>query len=349
MHMIRSHAEMLKRFKVWPYKEGELPIFHRGPMTNIYSTEGQFMDELESGESPFLAKDPNEATAFYIPVSITNIIEFVYKPRIIYTRKPLQKVVKDYMEVISKKHPYWNRSDGADHFMVSCHDWGPKISFDDRKFYKHFIRVLCNANTTEGFDPARDASLPEVKIASGNLNPPSFSQPLNNRSILAFFAGGEHGFVRKILLRYWKDNDPDIQVHEYLPKNLNYFELMGQSKFCLCPSGYEVASPRVVESIFAECVPVLISDGYVPPFSDVLDWSQFSIQIPVAKIPEIKKILQGISEDEFLEKRKRVIQVHRHFVINRPAKPYDLLHMVMHSVWLRRLNIRLPLYNASIN
>ena len=121
--MIRSHAEMLKRFKVWPYKEGELPIFHGGPMTNIYSTEGQFMDELESGESPFLAKDPNEATAFYIPVSITNIIEFVYKPHIIYTRKPLQKVVKDYMEVISKKHPYWNRSDGADHFMVSCHDW----------------------------------------------------------------------------------------------------------------------------------------------------------------------------------------------------------------------------------
>ena len=226
---------------------------------------------------------------------------------------------------------------------------GPKFSFDDRKFYKHFIRLLCNANITEGFDPARDASLPEVKIASENLNPPSFSQPLNNRSVLAFFAGREHGFVRKILLRYWKVNDPDIQVHEYLPKNLNYFELMGQSKFCLCPSGYEVASPRVVESIFAECVPVLISDGYVPPFSDVLDWSQFSIQIPVAKIPEIKKILQGISEDEFLEKRKRVIQVHRHFVINRPAKPYDLLHMVMHSVWLRRLNIRLPLYNASIN
>ncbi|KAK7849780.1 putative glycosyltransferase [Quercus suber] len=163
--------------------------FSQGPMTSIYSTEGQFMDELET-------KDPNEATAFYIPVSITNIIEFVYKPRIIYTRKPLQKFVKDYVEVISKKHPYWNRSDGADHFMSSmqCH-------------------------TTEGFDPARDASLPEVKIASENLNPPSFSQPLNNRSILAFFAGREHGFVRKILLRYWKDNDPDIQVHEYLPQN----------------------------------------------------------------------------------------------------------------------------------
>ncbi|GFZ08337.1 exostosin family protein [Actinidia rufa] len=100
----------------------------------------------------------------------------------------------------------------------------------------------------------RDVSLPEIKIPSNHLGPPHLGQPPNNRSILAFFAGGDHGHVRKNLLKYWKDKDDDIQVHDYLPKTLNYFELMGRAKYCLCASGYEVASPRVVESIYAECV-----------------------------------------------------------------------------------------------
>lgn len=180
-----------------------------------------------------------------------------------------------------------------------------------------------------------------MRIHPGDLGQPKQGQPPNKRSILAFFAGGEHGYVRKILFKYWKQKDNEILVYPYLPKTLNYSQLIGQSKFCLCPSGYEVASPRVVESILSGCVPVIISDHYVKPFSDVLDWSKFSVYIPLAKIPEIKTILRGISEKEYLRKQSRVLQVQRHFVLNRPAKPYDIMHMVMHSVWLRRLNRRL--------
>ncbi|XP_028753954.1 probable glycosyltransferase At5g20260 isoform X1 [Neltuma alba] len=343
MKLSRSHIEMMKRFKVWTYKEGEPPLVHSGPMSSIYGIEGHFMDEIESRTSPFLAQGPNEAHVFMLPVSVAYIVHFLYRPLVSYARDPLMRIVTDYTHLVARKYPYWNRTLGADHFIVSCHDWAPDISKEKlgKELYKNLIRVLCNANISEGFRPNKDVSLPEINIQGSILNSPTPTHHLRNRSILAFFAGGAHGSIRETLLRHWKDKDDQVQVHEYLPKGIDYYALMGRAKFCLCPSGYEVASPRLVEAINAGCVPVIVSDYYELPFSDVLDWSKFSIHIPSEKIPEIKRILQGVSEKRYLTLLKRVVKVQRHFQVNRPAKPFDVFHMILHSIWLRRLNIRL--------
>ncbi|KAI3410612.1 Exostosin domain-containing protein [Psidium guajava] len=340
----QSHIEMVKRFKIWTYGEGDRPLVHHGPMNYIYAIEGQFIDEMEDKRNPFRARHPNEAHAFFLPFSVANIVQYVYKPILSmsdYSRERLQRFTGDYIGVIANRYRYWNRSGGANHFMASCHDWGPDISSANRDLFKNFIRVLCNANTSEGFRPQIDVSMAGVYLTYGELGPPHLGLDPSNRTILAFFAGGAHGFIRELLLEHWKDKDSDVQVHEYLPKGQNYTQLMGKSKFCLCPSGFEVGSPRLVESIYTGCIPVIIKEDYSLPFSDVLDWSKFSIQIPVQKIKDIKTILQAIPYKKYVKLQKRVVKVMRHFELHRPAKPFDVIHMVLHSVWLRRLNLKL--------
>lgn len=222
---------------------------------------------------------------------------------------------------------------------------GPATSFYVPDLVKNSIRALCNANTSERFNPMKDVSIPEITLKSSRLEGLIGGPSPSQRRILAFFAGGNHGFVRPLLFKHWADEkekvDPDIRVHSYLPKGVSYYDLMRQSKYCLCPSGYEVASPRVVEALYNGCVPVLISKSYVPSFSDVLDWKSFSVTVSLEDIPNLKKILVSIPERQYIRMQRRVVQVRRHFELHASPKRFDVFHMTLHSIWLRRLNVRI--------
>lgn len=335
----RSYLEMEKEFKVFVYEEGEQPIFHNGPCKSIYAMEGNFIYQMET--SKFRTRDPEKAHVFFLPISVTSIVHFIYDRNSREHWNPMKQTLTDYINLVSGKYPYWNRSLGADHFMLACHDWGPELSKAVPELFKNSIRALCNANTSEGFKPSKDVSFPEILLPGGTMNGLIGGPSPSRRSILAFFAGGLHGPIRPILLEHWENKDDDIQVHRYLPKGVSYYGMLRNSKFCLCPSGYEVASPRMVEALYTGCVPVLLKDHYVPPFSDVLNWKSFSVEVPVDRIPDLKKILSGISTRQYIRLQRRGKQVRRHFEVNMIPQRYDVFHMILHSVWLRRLNMRL--------
>ncbi|KAF3644877.1 putative glycosyltransferase [Capsicum annuum] len=333
----RSYLEMENNFKLYVYEEGEPPIFHNGPCRSIYSTEGRFIYEMEKGNM-YRTKDPEEALVYFLPFSVVLMVRYLYVSGA--HMHAIGRTVADYIHVISSRYSFWNTSFGADHFMLSCHDWGPHTTSYVPHLFNNSIRVLCNANTSEGFNPQKDVSLAEINLKTGDITGLTGGPSPSRRSTLAFFAGGLHGAIRNELMQQWKGKDQDVLVYEKLPPGKSYESMLKNSKFCLCPSGYEVASPRVVESIYAECVAVLISDGYVPPFSDVLNWNAFSVKVDVKDIPNIKKILMSISQSQYLRMHRRVKQVQRHFMNNGSPKRFDLFHMIVHSIWLRRLNIR---------
>ncbi|KAL2229349.1 UNVERIFIED_CONTAM: putative glycosyltransferase [Sesamum indicum] len=335
----RSYLEMEKRLKIFIYEEGDPPVFHFGPCKHTYAIEGIFMANMEV--SRFRTFDHNKAHLFFLPFSVTMITQVIYVPES-HEWSQMKNTASDYINVIAQKHPYWNRTLGADHFMLACHDWGPEISFAIPNLYKNSIRALCNANTSEQFNPSRDVSIPEIHLPGGGTRGMIGGPPPSKRPILVFYAGGVHGPIRPILLEHWENkSDPDVQIYKYLPQNVSYYGMMRKSRYCICPSGYEVASPRMVEGLYMGCVPVLIKDGYVIPFSDVLNWETFAVIVPVKDIPNLKTILTAIPMKKYVQMQQRGIQMRRHFEVNSPPKRYDVFHMILHSIWLRRLNVRL--------
>ncbi|KAK4750040.1 hypothetical protein SAY87_027489 [Trapa incisa] len=117
----RSYLEMEKQFKVFVYEEGEPPVFHNGPCKSIYSMEGNFIHMMETN-ARFRTRDPERAHAFFLPFSVVMMVQFVYV-RDSHDFGPIKQTVIDYLNVVSTKYPFWNRSLGSDHFMLACHDW----------------------------------------------------------------------------------------------------------------------------------------------------------------------------------------------------------------------------------
>ena len=71
-------------------------------------------------------------------------------------------IVQDYVESLISKYPYWNRTLGADHFFVTCHDVGVRATEGVPLLVKNSIRVVCSPSYDVGFIPHKDVALPQV-------------------------------------------------------------------------------------------------------------------------------------------------------------------------------------------
>ncbi|WVZ71917.1 hypothetical protein U9M48_020446 [Paspalum notatum var. saurae] len=338
----RSYELMERLLKVFIYHDGAKPIFHSPELKGIYASEGWFMKLMEVNQN-FVVRDPNRAHLFYLPYSSRQLEHNLYVPGS-NTIEPLSIFVKNYIDMISAKYPYWNRTKGADHFFVACHDWGPYTTKLHEELRKNTIKALCNADLSEGvFIPGKDVSLPETFLRSPRRPLKDIGgRPATQRTILAFFAGQMHGRVRPVLLKYWGDKDPDMRIYSRLPHRItrrrNYVQHMKSSKYCICPMGYEVNSPRIVEAIYYECVPVIIADNFVLPFDDALNWSAFSVVVPERDVPKLKEILLAIPESGYITLQSNVKRVQKHFLWHPNPVKYDIFHMILHSVWFSRVN-----------
>ncbi|KAI4972615.1 hypothetical protein ZWY2020_003540 [Hordeum vulgare] len=78
-------------------------------------------------------------------------------------------------------------------------------------------------------------------------------------------------------------------------------------------------------------MPMLVSEGYAPPFADVLRWESFSVSMPVADIPRLKEVLEGKPTAEVERLREGVRLIHHfcaHLNQDLPPHPSTAIHQI---------------------
>lgn len=329
-----EYKEMNRTLKiyVYPHKMNDpfanvlLPVDYE-PAGN-YASESYFKKALY--KSHFITNDPKEADLFYLPFSIASLRN---DKRV--GVGGIQDFVKNYVFEISEKYPYWNRSGGADHFYVACHSVGRTAMEKAIHVKLNAIQVVCSSSYfLSGYVAHKDASIPQIWPRKGvhPKNGPS------ERQKLAFFAGAMNSRVRENLVQVWRNNS-EIMVHSGRMKT-PYSEALLGSKYCIHAKGFEINTARIGDALYYGCVPVILADHYDLPYTDILNWESFSVIVSSLDIPILKKILEEIGYDRYVELQKNVMQVQKHFQWNSFTKDFDAFHMVMYELWTRRSHLR---------
>ncbi|KAD2806123.1 hypothetical protein E3N88_39500 [Mikania micrantha] len=210
--------------------------------------------------SPVRTLNPEEADWFYTPVYTTcdltpNGLPLPFKS---------PRMMRSAIQLISSNWPYWNRTEGADHFFIVPHDFGACFHYQEEKAIERgILPLLQRATLVQTFGQKNHVCLKEGSITVPPYAPPQKMQshlipPSIPRSIFVYFRGlfydvgndPEGGYyargARAAVWENFKDN-PLFDISTEHPTT--YYEDMQRAVFCLCPLGWAPWSPRLVEAV----------------------------------------------------------------------------------------------------
>jgi hypothetical protein len=74
-------------------------------------------------------------------------------------------IVEKYVERLISKYPYWNKTKGADHFFVICHEKGVGVAEQVPFLKKNPIRLVCPATHDTRYTSYKSIALPQVDLS----------------------------------------------------------------------------------------------------------------------------------------------------------------------------------------
>ncbi|KAM7373421.1 hypothetical protein PAMP_008272 [Pampus punctatissimus] len=100
-----------------------------------------------------------------------------------------------------------------------------------------------------------------------------------------------------------KDARCDKDNAEY--DKYDYKEMLHNSTFCLVPRGRRLGSFRFLEALQAACVPVMLSNGWELPFSEIINWNTAAVIGDERLLLQIPTTVHSIHQDKILSLRQQ--------------------------------------------
>ncbi|XP_058444548.1 exostosin-2 [Malaya genurostris] len=97
----------------------------------------------------------------------------------------------------------------------------------------------------------------------------------------------------------------DIRCNFPQGMEYEYPNVLGSGQFCLVTRGVRLSQPTLLDALAHGCVPVIMADNLVLPFSEILDWDLVSIRIYENSLHSIIPTLKSVSTERVHELRAR--------------------------------------------
>ncbi|XP_019729223.1 exostosin-1c [Hippocampus comes] len=268
-------------------------------------------------ESRYYTSDPREACLFVLGIDTLD-------------RDQLSGQFVPNVDERIRGYPLWN--DGRNHLIFNLYS-GTWPNYTEDLGFNIGQAILARASlNTEHFRPGFDISIPlfskdhpqkggERGWLVRNTTPPRRKYLLmfkgkryltgigsDTRNALHHIHNGKD-IVSLTTCRHGKDWEKHKDArcdHDNLEyERFDYQELLHNSTFCLVPRGRRLGSFRFLESLQAACIPVLLSNGWELPFSDVIQWNQAVIEGDERLLLQVPSTVRAVASERVLALRQR--------------------------------------------
>lgn len=315
------------------FNEAELELNARDPprirdpdcKANFFSHEYSFHRYLL--ESPARTSDPDKADFFYVPVYPTCFLLNHLPNNLTRSAEFFGRAFRYVREEL----PYWRRTGGRDHVFLFSQGFGARMAGTEAwPLLRSSVVLTSNGEYMRyEFTPHKDVVIPPdlshyierpVYMRDGGVD-------VRRRSArLTFFGGSvfpskqtDHrgSFYSLGVRQYISDNfkgEPDLMLSP--TRSPTYLEDAGNSTFCLCPEGWHAWTPRPVEAVLLNCIPVLLTERLELPLAELVNWDEFAIRVRPADVGHLMNILRAVPDDEIARRRTAMARAWRAFSYN---------------------------------
>lgn len=258
--------------------------------------------------------DPSEADYFFVPI---NLHKYQLK------NKNPNEILKYLTHLSAKK----------DHLIISTGDFSQRSGNNryGRAYRQRFtwlkdFKLLALESTSDLIKHQDIGIIPYNTLVDDPL------MNHNHRPYLYSFLGTiNHVLLPKSHVRHNLKNlnkyddcliaqELDGSTRAALQKNFktkNDFELVSRNSiFTLAPAGYGKWTYRFFQAITWGSIPVIISDSYIKPFNDRINYDDFCITIKESDFDRVDEILRSIDKDN-IKKMQRSLELAQEYFTKR--------------------------------